>query len=550
MNTLVRRPVVGLAFACIAGSWAGLNYPFHFTALLAAAGALVLMAAVTGLIQRRTARLENAGIRTFTGFLSSLSVYLTFFLLSWLNAGVRGQIPGVKPVASFVDPNNPRVELTGVVADEPYPSSSGEKSCAWKFPVKVETVKGAQDSTSTPSEGIARVTFYGRKSVTPPHYGERWTMKGRLSESAGRQPGMAFQQKRQYFTTSERLSKRESEGNGSWIVQKCLDARDKARGVLALGIEDYQENVAVLYSLLLGYRSQMPNEIYQAFAKTGTLHIFAISGSHVVVLAAIIVFVLSVCGISRIYWVVFLGPLLIFYTIMTGLQPSAIRACIMAVVFWIAPLLHRKPDIYASLAFSAILILVVVPADLRDIGCLLSFVAVLGLVVLYPVFIRPLNRLFVPDPLRLQPEAKRVQLLRKAWKHSSMLLATSAAAWLVSTPLTAYYFGIFSPIALLGNLIAIPLASLIIITGSLSLVLGSCIGFLAEVFNHANLVLAWLLTGIMKLLVAVPGGNFQVNPPPVWWLILCYATMILVAVRFSTRNLAGNSDKCSDAPNP
>jgi len=53
---------------------------------------------------------------------------------------------------------------------------------------------------------------------------------------------------------------------------------------------------------------------------------------HVVILGGSIIFILATCGITRTYWVLILGPLLVLYTAMTGLQPSAMRACIMGIV--------------------------------------------------------------------------------------------------------------------------------------------------------------------------------------------------------------------------
>jgi len=148
---------------------------------------------------------------------------------------------------------------------------------------------------------------------------------------------------------------------GNPFVAWTLKCRQAAGELITTGITDFTEQVAILNSLLLGYRSQMPFELYRAFAATGTLHVFAISGEHVVVLGSVIVFIISVAGLQRTYWVLFLGPLIVLYTVMTGLQPSAIRACVMGIAFWLAPLFGRKPDIFASLALSAVLILAFVP---------------------------------------------------------------------------------------------------------------------------------------------------------------------------------------------
>jgi competence protein ComEC len=323
-----------------------------------------------------------------------------------------------------------------------------------------------------------------------------------------------------------------SVGNGSVIVEKCLEARADAARILCIGIEDYPDYMATINSLLLGYRSQMPQDAYRAYAATGTIHIFAIDGFHIVVQAAVIIFALGAFGIPRTRWILFLAPMLILYTVMTGLPPSALRACVMAIIFWSAPLLGRRNDVYSALAASAILILAFVPSDFMSLGFILSYVVVLGLVLLYPVFARPLQKLFAPDPLRLQPEPRWILFLRTCWSHLSVLLATSLAAWLVSAPLTAYYFQMFSLIALAGNLIAMPLASLMIVTGALSLVFGSCIEFLADVFNHANLALAFLMKRSMEFFAAIPGGNFPVDPPPIWLILVFYFVLAVFAAQY------------------
>jgi hypothetical protein len=74
-------------------------------------------------------------------------------------------------------------------------------------------------------------------------------------------------------------------------------------------------------------------------------------------------------------------------------------------------------------------------------------------------------------------------------------------------------------------------SSLIIITGFLALVFGACAGFLADLFNHANLVLIHLLTGTIRFFAAIPGGHMPVSPPPVWFLPAFYG--LLASLRFS-----------------
>jgi len=509
-----RLPLVGLALSFIAGTWAGLRHaPTDLHPLIAAIVLLALITAVFAVARRPGSTLMGA-----------ICTHGLAFLIAWLNADLqtgRSSIPSLDSMANVI---GTRVELVGVVDDEPADVLTDARP-KWRFPLQVEKMRLPGETVWRQVTGTVRLTWYAAGGGRFPHYGDEWQVAGRLrtleNVSADKRPRRTFL----FLSTGPGTAEFLSPGHGSRMIQYCLDSRNQARRVLATGIEHHTNDVAVLDSLLLGYRSQMPQELYRAYARTGTLHIFAISGSHVVILAAVIVFALGMFRVRRTRWVLFVGPLIVFYTVMTGLQPSAVRACIMAIVFMLAPLLGRQSDIFSSLAVSAILILAVVPSDLFDIGAVLSFTAVLGIVLLYPICIQPLRRLFQPDPLRLQPESAVILTLRAVWNEFSLLLATSVAAWLVSTPLTAYYFQLFSPIALLGNLLAIPLASLIIVTGSLSLVTGSCVPVMAEIFNHANLVLASWLTGSMQFFASLPGAYLEVPPPSLWLLGAFYALL-------------------------
>jgi competence protein ComEC len=103
-----------------------------------------------------------------------------------------------------------------------------------------------------------------------------------------------------------------------------------------------------------------------------------------------------------------------------------------------------------------------------------------------------------------------------------------AAAWLVTTPLTMLFFGNFALIGLPANLLVVPLSSLVIITGVLSLTLGSCFLFLADLFNHANLALILLMTESTRWFASIPHGYLKVDAPPLWIILIFYAGLLTV----------------------
>jgi competence protein ComEC len=520
MTALPRRPLVGLALLFVVGMSLG-RLCMESPVLPLAATAVCLALAI---ILHRTRH-------PAAGFLSDLLVLVSVLQLGWAHVAMDRPTAPVIALRAAGPGIDFEAGLIGAVADEPVRTEQPGKRPAWSFPLDVMRFREHPDSAWQDASGTVRIRLFAGQNSRIPAYGERWSVSGRLDQPVFKQGRLTGKPAGLYLTTSSRNASFLSPGQGNVLTRRCLAVRAWSASLLKRGIEDFPEQVTILNSLLLGYYSRIPRELYQAFASTGTLHVFAISGSHVVIVCAVIIFGLAACGLPRTHWILFLAPLLLGYTLMTGMQSSAVRACIMAILFWTAPLLGRKADVFTALAASAILILVVSPAELSGIGFVLSFVAVIGLVLFYPVFAAPLRRRFQPDPLQIEPEPLWIRTLRRIWLHIADLLAMSLAACLVSAPLTAWYFEMFSPIGLLGNLLAVPVSSLIIATGFLSLVFGACAGFLADLFNHANLLLIYLLTATIRLFAAIPYGHMTVAPPPPWFLPVFYG--LLASLRFS-----------------
>lgn len=451
---------------------------------------------------------------------------LTMLCLAWANAsGTRTESNPAIPTMIKLPAG---ASLIGIVADEPVCIRTPTGKRAWKFPLEAERIRAGWTNDWADVAGKVRISLYTDTSGQVPAYGERWRLSGYLNQTTYKQGLFAGRPGSLFFAGTARNARHLESDQGNSLVKVCLRGRIRAGRLLSHGISDCPEQMCILNSILLGYYSQIPRNLYQTFANTGTLHVFAISGSHVAIILGTIIFILAACGLPRTRWVLFLGPLLILYTAMTGMQPSAVRACIMGIVYWMAPLLGRKPDIFTTLAVAAILILLVKPGDLINIGFILSFTAVLGLVLFCPVFSGLLKTCFAHDPLKLDPDPKWQANLRAAWHHFSDLLSVSTAAWLVTMPLTLVFFGNFSPIGLPANLLVVPLSSLVIITGVLSLTLGSCFLFLADLFNHANLALITLMTESAKWFAAVPYGYMKVPQVPLWPVLVFYAALVVI----------------------
>ena len=281
-------------------------------------------------------------------------------------------------------------------------------------------------------------------------------------------------------------------------------------------------------AFMLGYREALPDRANRAFSRTGTLHIAAISGAHVVIFAGLLLIPLKALGLSQTRWIFAMGPLLLFYAMGTGLTASAVRACIMACVFWSAHAFRRRPDGPSALAFSALLILAADPEQLWEAGFLLSFGVVAGLML----FVAPLSE---PWLLRLRPKLPgqpSAPLKLRNWiaRHAISLISVSLAAWLVSLPMTAYFFNLFSPVGLVANLLVVPLASLILLNGCLTLTLGWLSPLAAEIFNHSSRVLVEFLLELVAWFHRWP-GSYQFVPAPGLLFSLAWYVALIALIR-------------------
>jgi len=300
-------------------------------------------------------------------------------------------------------------------------------------------------------------------------------------------------------------------GVGSWWQELSFRARDWAYGRLQLGLEDDPRMADFLAGMLIGYRQEIPTDIEQDFRRTGTLHVFAVSGQNIAEMIVVAMVLLQLCGLVRWRWAWMLAPLILVYCLLTGSPSSAIRATVMALAVLAAWRLGRPLNAlgFWSLAFLAMQIWN--PGILLDPGAQLSFGVVLGLILLAPPLMRLLVRPFNHDPflpIDLLTAGQRRE--EKAWRWFTVLLAASIAPTLVSEPITAIDFHQVTPISIFANLVVVPVAGLITIVGTLSIAVSLLSAPLASLFNNANWLFAKLLILFVGFLAHEPGASINV----------------------------------------
>ncbi len=226
--------------------------------------------------------------------------------------------------------------------------------------------------------------------------------------------------------------------------------------------------VLLLEAVLLGERSSFPDEFNEKLSVTGTRHITAISGMHIVIISALLFYLLIFFRIKKRWAAMISLFLIIIFIIFVGAPVSAIRAGIMGGVVLLSYFFYRKTESLRLLVFAATGMLIFNPLLLHyDLGFQLSFLAVSGIIFLYT----PIKRFLMKEDAGNMFLLKIRLFLKKNEKIADIVSVTSAAQIFVF-PIILYNFGHFSLYSVFANLLIVPLLPFIMILGFLTAVSG------------------------------------------------------------------------------
>ncbi len=280
--------------------------------------------------------------------------------------------------------------------------------------------------------------------------------------------------------------------NKAWLVKRLLF---KLKSRIENGFEKNLPLVCagVIEAMTIGEERNVPAKVYKDMIRSGTVHILVVSGSNVGVVGFIIVLLLKIFRVTRRLRLILCVPLLLAYCFLTGASNPVVRATVMAVVFLFAYFLKRQTDIYNSCSFAAMVILGLNPNQIFDIGFQLSFASVLAIAFFYP---------------RLKVWS-RIDKLKCQWlRFPAEGFLVSFSAWLGTAGLIAAYFRMVSPVTVLANLLIVPLAAVITLSGFSLLVAQSVSSYLALSFASVNELLVSLLLSLNSLLLQLPHAYF------------------------------------------
>jgi len=497
----MNRPLVVLTAFYVAGILSGEYMNFKPSAALALAGFCFLAAAAGYLLAWR----ENR------------RVILILFLLLGLAASRLAAVAGETPLIKY---SGRQVNLVGWVAAEP---DVREDKVFYLLQAQELVLGGERRAVA----GAVRLQVKDSDMVFG--YGDVLRVSGLLArpELPGN-PG-AFN----YRTYLERqgigvtLTVRGEKGvekigssSANPVLNAALRLKQKLSSAAVTSLTPSQ--AAVLNGIVFGTQGLIDRETRQSFIETGIVHILSVSGLHIGLVLGGTVGLLRLLRLQPGLTAPLVTPVIIFYVLMTGLNPAVLRAAIMALLLLWAHHLGRERDWPTTMALAALIILLWNPMQIYHPGFQLSFAATWGILYLGPLFTGACARLLnvngIPDTFS---------------RPISQSLAVPLAAQLATVPLVAWYYNLISPVSILANLVAVPLVGIIMLLGVTAAALGMVWLPLAELVNVSNGAVLSLFMGVVSFFQKLPGAVFYLPTPPLFLAVAWYGGLIAAGWFFS-----------------
>ena len=361
-------------------------------------------------------------------------------------------------------------------------------------------------------------------------YGDRLRMSGLLKTPPELEDFSyrAYLSRKGIYSTMYRPHiERMATDQGSPFWNALFAAKTRTREVIGTLIPEPE--ASLLQGILLGIKSGIPADLYDAYNATGTSHIIIISGANISVVSAILLLLSGrILGRRRAYWITMAG--IVIYVLFVGADPAVARAGLMGALLVTAMHLGRRSTAYVSLFGAALILTVLNPLTLWDVGFQLSFAATLGIILFSPsierLTHRGLEKLLSPSQARAA-----IGLLGDA-------LIITAAAMILTLPLVVYHFGRLSLVSPLTNLLILPVQPPIMTLGGLAAIVG-LLPFLQPVAQ----VIAWFpwlalayTNALVRWTADWPFSSVEVSGSRTLWLVVPYGVIMgLLALRWLRR---------------
>ena len=312
----------------------------------------------------------------------------------------------------------------------------------------------------------------------------------------------------------------------------CEHLARRLNAILSAGVATKQPQLAAVYrAMMLGQKHELSLEQDQLFMHSGTMHLFAINGLHIGIVAVATHALLLLARCPRLL-VAALTLLILWLDVdTTGASPSAVRAWLLVAACEVSLVLRLPANGLAALAMAALVVLLAEPMALFSASFQMSYGVVLAILCFGLPLAERLAERWPPWPNLPEVTWARWQrwaawLLRKFWP----VLGIGLAAWLVGAVTGAAFYRVFTPGGLVANLVLVPLAMLVITAGFASILAGlSGAMAVSALLNHAAILVLAVMDALIRLGQHVPGTWW----PAEWhvpWLGTATLTVLLAVM--------------------
>ncbi len=531
------QPLVPVAVAFAAGVTLDWYFPERVVLWMPLAfGALLLWAAAIGLPDRS----KHGGDFGVRNWLASILLLLSVVGVGGSWHHVYWHVYPANDIGHWCDRQARPARIRGTLVEEPLVVRAGAKNPLKAIPDQTHSLCQVHVRAILESKGwiasSGRVHLVSVGELAHVHAGDSVDILGELSApGAAANPGefdysnyLRGRRTRAILRCGETESvtvipDSETAGITIWIGRIAGACERRLMSRLPHG----QAEIAV--ALLLGRYELLEEEVTERYMRTGTMHILAISGQHLAILAGFLWLLLRFLPLPYKWGAAALAVVVVCYALLTGGRPPVLRAAVLVCVLVGAIVLDARSRLANPLALALLIVLAINPADLFDRGLQLSFLAVAAL----SWIVGPAWNWFQSEP---DPLDQLVASTRPRWQRVGSALCRgvgyalvmSAVVWLANVPLLAARFHLFSPIVVPLTVLMTPLATVALIAGLLLLLVdpwsplaGS---ILAKLCGFGIAGMDWCVQAGLR----VPWGYWYVPGPPEWWVIGFYVGVVSV----------------------
>lgn len=302
-----------------------------------------------------------------------------------------------------------------------------------------------------------------------------------------------------------------SHDNSNIILRKIY----KLRNLMKTKIEKLlpKETSGLCLGMLIGETSGIEENMQEDFRDSNLSHILAVSGANVSYIIVSITYIFNKMYLRKRLSKIISIILLILFMLLTGCTSSVNRACIMAILMLIAELLYRKSDVYNNLAISALILLIINPYSLLDIGFQLSYMGTIGIV-------------FLHDKI-----GNFIKINNKIVKYFFEMIAVTTCANLAIIPIMMFHFNTISLTFYFSNIIVGPILGIVVIIGFIMF-------FISLIFTPISSLIAIVLNLMLKFIIKIaeitanmPFSKITIITPSFFFIIVWYLIIISISYK-------------------